>query len=84
VKDVIVWPIGRWKDMPEALRPAFEKIPGGVPDVAYENGRFYKVVNVKTHPLDWPVAVKIPLEAGDALVLADDFGVYGRILGAWR
>lgn len=49
----------------------------------YQNGRFYKVINVNVHPLSWPEPVKIPLDGDDALVMGQDWGVRGELLGAF-
>ena len=80
-RDVIVWPIGRFKDMPSCMKPAFEKIEGGLPSVSYSNGKFYKILWVRLHPLEWPEKVAFELKPNDAIVLQSDGGVVARILG---
>jgi hypothetical protein len=81
-KDLIVWPIGKFKNLPADMRVAFEKIPGAMPTVKFENGKFFKVIWVSLNPVHWPEEVKIHLAEDDALVLTSDYGVEGRLLGA--
>lgn len=82
--DIAVWKIGKWRDLPPDFRCAFDAIEGAVPDVAYQNGRFYKLVNVRAggwSGMGCQNTVKIPLDEMDALVIEKDWGVKGRILG---
>ena len=75
-----VWRIGKWRDLPQDFRPAFERIECATPDVAYENGKFYKLVNHWTRS-GWPEVEKIELGKDDALVIKKDWGVYGLLSG---
>ena len=78
--DLVTWPIGRFKDMPEVFKAAFEKMPGGVPAVTYKNGKFFKVLNIPMRD-GWPEQVNIPLDGDDCLVLDAGYGVTARLLG---
>lgn len=79
--DLATWPIGRFKDLPEVFKAAFEKMPGAVPCVAYQNGQFFKIINIRMKD-GWPEQVKIALDSDDCLVIDEGFGVTARILSA--
>jgi hypothetical protein len=75
-----VWKIGKWRDLPKDFKPAFERMEGAIPDVAYENGKFYKLVNHWTR-YGWPEVEKIELGKDDVLVWKKGGGVEGLLLG---
>ena len=75
-----VWKIGKWRDLPKDFKPAFEHMEGAIPDVAYENGKFYKLVNHWTR-YGWPEVEKIELGKDDVLVRKKGGGVEGLLSG---
>jgi hypothetical protein len=75
-----VWKIGKWRDLPKDFKPAFERIEGAIPDVAYENGKFYKLVNHWTR-YGWPEVEKIELGKDDVLVRKKEGGVEALLSG---
>lgn len=79
--DLLIWKVGKWKDLPADFRVAFTKIEGAIPDVVYEGGKFFKCINVQLKPPYWPEVVKVPLDSLDALVLDEGYGVTARVLG---
>ncbi len=77
-KDRLLWKVGKWRDIPDSLKAAFEKVEGGVPKVAYKNGKFYMLLWVRTNPLDWPIKIELQLDENDCLALTSDYGVEAR------
>jgi hypothetical protein len=75
-----VWKIGKWRDLPKDFKPAFERMEGAIPDVAYENGKFYKLVNHWTR-YGWPEVEKIELGKDDVLVRKKEGGVEALLSG---
>lgn len=75
------WPIGKFKDLPNEMKPAFEKLEGSLPSVKYLNGTFYRILWVSTNPLHWPEELRFPLNHNDSLVLTKDYGVKAVTLG---
>jgi hypothetical protein len=78
---MLEWRVGKWKDLPNEMKPAFEKITGGLPSVRYINGKFVKVIYANTNPLHYPEEILIPLDNKDSLTIDDDWGVRACILG---
>ncbi len=79
---VPIQPGMRVRDLPADLQVAFEFIEGAMPAVRFRNGRFCKVIRYRMSTLHWPSEVLIPLGESDAIVMEEDGGVVGRILGA--
>lgn len=77
--DRALWRVGRFRDLPQEMRCAFERIEGALPSVRYANGKFFKVVWVQTHPVSWQEKVEIQMDSNDALALTADWGVEARI-----
>ena len=82
-RDRLIWPIGRWRDLPEVMKPAFDKLDNSLPSVSYINGVFYKNLWVKLNPVLWPEQVRFVLTTDDALVLTEDYGVEAWFLGGF-